>query len=123
MTLANEPKPPADAGRLDLRVGRLGATAIELLREHIVLDDKHFPSAAPHEWMQWTDKVRALVAECDAEPLLPPFNHATALVLLSAASKSGDPGAISLAAQLAGAAPCGACGFVNYRCRCEAANV
>lgn len=47
-----------------------------------------------------------------------PFDLATALVLLMAASKSGDAGAISLAAQLAGAAPCADCGFVNYKCRC-----
>lgn len=51
----------------------------------------------------------------------PTFDRTTALVLLSAAAKSGDPGAISLAAQLAGAAPCGICGFVNYKCRCKTA--
>ena len=46
------------------------------------------------------------------------YNKATALVLLSAASKSGDPGAILLAAQLAEAAPCETCGYVNFHCRC-----
>ena len=49
-----------------------------------------------------------------------PFDRTTALVLLQAASKSGDPGAISLAAQLAGAAPCTDCGYVNFKCRCAA---
>lgn len=49
-------------------------------------------------------------------------NRAFALVLLGAASKSGDSGAIALAAQLAGAAPCEACGFVAYRCRCLTSN-
>jgi hypothetical protein len=97
--------------------------ALDLLREYVALDDKHFPSAAPHEWMQWNDKVRAVVAEHDARPVLAPFDRATALILLEAASKSGDAGAISLAAQLAGAAPCEACGFVNYRCRCKTPNV
>ena len=46
------------------------------------------------------------------------YNKATALVLLSAASKSGDPGAILLAAQLAEAAPCKTCGYVHFHCRC-----
>jgi len=46
------------------------------------------------------------------------FNEAVAHTLLTAASRSGDPGAISLAAQLAGAAPCEKCGYVNYRCKC-----
>lgn len=54
-------------------------------------------------------------------PAVPaPFDRTTALVLLQAASKSGDPGAISLAAQLAGAAPCTDCGYVNFKCRCAA---
>lgn len=44
-----------------------------------------------------------------------------ALVLMQAASKSGDPGAISLAAQLTGAAPCKDCGYVNFKCRCQPA--
>jgi hypothetical protein len=48
------------------------------------------------------------------------FNRATALALLSAASKSGHAGAIKLAAQLAGAAPCDSCGYVNFHCRCAA---
>lgn len=56
-----------------------------------------------------------------AAPAVPaPFDRTTALVLLQAASKSGDPGAISLAAQLAGAAPCTDCGYVNFKCRCAA---
>lgn len=46
------------------------------------------------------------------------FNRAVAHVLLTAASKSGDPGAIELAAQLAGAAPCRRCGYVHFNCRC-----
>lgn len=41
-----------------------------------------------------------------------------ALLLMEAAAKSGDEGAIKLAAQLAGAGPCEKCGFVNYHCRC-----
>ena len=44
--------------------------ALELLREYVVLDDKHFPSAAPHEWMAWNDKVRAILAA-------PPATHPT----------------------------------------------
>lgn len=44
--------------------------------------------------------------------------NAFAISLLSAAAKSGDAGAIKLAAQLADVAPCEQCGFVNYRCRC-----
>lgn len=47
-------------------------------------------------------------------------DKAFALMLLDAAAKSGDPAAIALAAQLAAAAPCKTCGFVNYRCRCAA---
>lgn len=46
------------------------------------------------------------------------FDKTTATLLLAAASKSGDPGAIALAAQLAGAAPCPNCGYVNFACRC-----
>lgn len=42
-----------------------------------------------------------------------------ALLLMGAAAKSGDSNAIALAAQLAGAAPCEACGFVNWHCRCK----
>lgn len=45
-------------------------------------------------------------------------NKAFASVLMDAAAKSGDEGAIRLAAQLAGVAPCAKCGFVNYHCRC-----
>jgi hypothetical protein len=41
-----------------------------------------------------------------------------AWALLMAAAKSGDEGTIRLAAQLAGAAPCEKCGFVNVHCRC-----
>lgn len=61
------------------------------------------------------DIYRAMIA---AAPQAVPFDRTTALVLLQAASKSGDPGAISLAAQLAGAAPCKDCGYVNFKCRC-----
>ena len=61
------------------------------------------------------DKLEAALA---AAPQAVPFDRTTALVLLQAASKSGDPGAISLAAQLAGAAPCKDCGYVNVKCRC-----
>ena len=46
------------------------------------------------------------------------YNKATALVLLSAAAKSGNPDAILLAAQLAEAAPCKTCGYVHFHCRC-----
>jgi hypothetical protein len=42
----------------------------------------------------------------------------TAVMLLSAAGSSGDVGAITLAAQLAGCAPCPSCGYVNYHCKC-----
>jgi hypothetical protein len=40
------------------------------------------------------------------------------VTLLSAAARSGDPGAISLAAQLSGAAPCEKCGYIKHACRC-----
>lgn len=53
---------------------------------------------------------------------VPPFDRTTALVLMQAAAKSGDPGSISLAAQLAGAAPCKDCGYVNFKCRCQPAH-
>jgi len=41
------------------------------------------------------------------------------LDLLSAASKSGDPRVIELAAQLAGVEACSSCGYVHNRCRCN----
>jgi hypothetical protein len=41
-----------------------------------------------------------------------------ALILLSAASKSRDEGALRLAAQLANAEPCGKCGYIWNHCRC-----
>jgi hypothetical protein len=70
------------------------------------------------------DANRAACAALAAQPApVPPFDRTTALVLLQAAAKSGDPGAISLAAQLAGAAPCKDCGYVNFKCRCEPAPV
>lgn len=67
--------------------------------------------------------LEALNSAIDAQQVAAPpeFDRATALVLLCAASMSGDPGAISLAAQLAGAAPCTTCDYVNFRCRCGAA--
>lgn len=43
---------------------------------------------------------------------------AIALDLLVAAGKSGDPGAIGLAAQLGGVPACLDCGYVVQRCRC-----
>lgn len=46
-------------------------------------------------------------------------NDTFARVLLSAASRSGDPGTISLAAQLAGVPPCQGCGFREKFCRCS----
>jgi predicted dienelactone hydrolase len=68
--------------------------------------------------------IAAIRAHLAAQPApAPPFDRTTALVLLQAASKSGDPGAISLAAQLAGAAPCKDCGYVNFKCRCQPAPV
>lgn len=48
------------------------------------------------------------------------FDRTTALLLLSAASKSGNEGAIRFAAQLAGATQCHGCGYVNFHCRCAA---
>jgi hypothetical protein len=47
-----------------------------------------------------------------------PPNKAFGLVLLSAAARSGNRGAIELAAQLSGFAPCAACGYVHQHCRC-----
>ena len=43
---------------------------------------------------------------------------AFAMVLLSAAAKSGHAGTLELAAQLANVAPCEKCRFVWYACRC-----
>lgn len=48
-----------------------------------------------------------------------PIDRAFASILLTAASKSGDPGTIRLAAILAGAAPCETCGYIHDMCRCE----
>lgn len=50
----------------------------------------------------------------------PDDDKAWKLLMLSAASKSGDPKVIELSAQLVGAAPCKLCGFVNSHCRCIA---
>ncbi len=57
-----------------------------------------------------------------ATPALAPadFDRTTAIILLSAAARSGDPGAIALAAQLAGAPPCPVCNYVRFACRCKA---
>lgn len=79
-------------------------------------------------WNEGCEALESLIGEGDDETLASsaaravpaPFDRTTALVLLQAASKSGDPGAISLAAQLAGAAPCTDCGYVNFKCRCAA---
>ena len=80
------------------------------------LEDAHWLSGPPHE------RIKQLIAEREsAAPVVPSFDRTTALILLQAASKSGDPGAIGLAAQLAGAAPCKDCGYVNFKCRCQSA--
>ena len=55
-------------------------------------------------------------------PVTELYCRTTAIALLMAASKNGDAGAISLAAQLAGAAPCATCDFVQHKCRCEPPN-
>ena len=62
------------------------------------------------------ERNASLTVKVQAQP-----DKTSAQILMSAAAKSGDPGAIALAAQLAGAAPCEACGFVNWHCRCEQA--
>lgn len=59
--------------------------------------------------------ARARLAQPEVAPT---FDRTSAVVLMSAAAKSGDPGAISLAAQLAGAAPCEKCNYVRLHCRC-----
>jgi hypothetical protein len=69
----------------------------------------------PHEVVE---AARTALAQRADEPVA--FNKAYALALLTEASKSGDGGAISLAAQLAGASPCTVCGYVNFKCRCSA---
>jgi len=46
------------------------------------------------------------------------ISKCVALDMLVAASKSGDPGTIELAAQLAGVAPCEICGFAPAGCHC-----
>jgi hypothetical protein len=43
---------------------------------------------------------------------------AIAKTLLTAAARSGNPGALELAAQLSDAWPCKVCDFVNYKCQC-----
>ena len=45
-----------------------------------------------------------------------------AIELMAAASRSGDEGAIRLAAQLADVAPCEKCGFIRSHCRCDPAS-
>ena len=45
-------------------------------------------------------------------------NKSLAVSLLVAASRSGDPNAITLAAQISGAAPCETCGYIRVHCRC-----
>jgi hypothetical protein len=57
-------------------------------------------------------------AQPSAEPV--EFDRPIALILMTAAAKSGNEGAMRLAAQLAGAAPCEKCGYVNFHCRCAA---
>lgn len=59
------------------------------------------------------EDLRAALAQPEPDP-----NQAAAIVLMSAAAKSGDPRAIELAAILANAAPCEKCGYVWHKCRC-----
>lgn len=47
---------------------------------------------------------------------------AWAIMLMSAAAKSGDPRVIKLAAQLANVQPCEKCGYIHYHCQCEIPN-
>ena len=61
------------------------------------------------------------IAEALAAPQGEAPNMAVAHCLLSAAAKSGDKGAIELAAQLAGVPPCKDCGYVIQHCRCDKA--
>lgn len=49
-----------------------------------------------------------------------PTPDAADLSILSAGAKSGDPGTLALAAQLAGVPACSRCGYVKQHCRCAA---
>lgn len=53
------------------------------------------------------------------DPANNPSDRGIAQILLSAASKSGDPNAITLAAKLSNTEPCKSCGYVHYACRCH----
>lgn len=59
----------------------------------------------------------AAVAPAEAEAPL----DAADLAILSAGAKSGNPGALALAAQLVGVPACARCGYVKHYCRCAAA--
>lgn len=52
-----------------------------------------------------------------------PVVDAAGKALLDAAAKSGDAGAMTLAAQLAGVPPCEGCGYRKEFCRCGTAGV
>lgn len=98
-------------------------TDVTISRETLELAIGALENALPTYWTEGAriEASTALRTALTAQPAEPVgFDRTTALVLLSAAAKSGDPGAISLAAQLAGAAPCKDCGFVNFKCRCAA---
>jgi hypothetical protein len=70
------------------------------------------------------DRITELETQIASRPAADetPRNTVFARILMDAAAKSGDPNAISLAAQLGGIAPCDKCGFVNYHCKCPAAD-
>lgn len=77
------------------------------------------------EVQRWIDEnipkpvTREAVDLLDSYPLHHPKSFSDdASQLLAAASKSAAPGAIELAAQLAGVPPCPDCGFVKQHCRC-----
>ena len=80
-----------------------------LLQERAQLDQ---------EWAELQAMKRAYKTEAALAARPKGFNRAYALSLLSAASKSGNEGALSLAAQLANAEPCAVCGYVWNNCRC-----
>ncbi len=80
------------------------------------------PSLRPTQ-AEVIDLLRKVGAEFNAAqpPIAAPAgdDRAWQIVLMTAAARSGDPGTIRLAAQLAGCPACEQCGYVKTACRCS----
>lgn len=96
-------KPLGDRKRLTLRLSRTTADQLE--------------ATAKARGQPLNTYVVELLSSTDVPPKP---DNTFARVLLDAAAKSGDPGAIRLAMQLGGVAPCEKCMFVHYHCQCVA---